>query len=293
MIHLAQVLLDGIANGAIYASLALALVLIYRAANFVNFAQGEMAMIATYLSWQLMDWGAPWPAAAALALVISFGLGGAIQMSLVRPLEGVSSFGVVVVTIGLLLALNALAVYIWGSLIKSVPSLFPGGFISLGDVKMSWANVGILGVLAVEVIALWAMFRFTRFGLAMRASAESAEAAALSGVRVTRTAMAGWGLAAVLGTLAGLLIAPQVFLEPNFMFGVLIYAFAAAVLGGVDSPLGAVLGGLVLGVSENVAAVYIDVVGSDLKILVPLALIVSVLLVRPQGLFGSKVVARV
>lgn len=158
---------------------------------------------------------------------------------------------------------------------------------------MSWANVGILGVLAVEVIALWAMFRFTRFGLAMRASAESAEAAALSGVRVTRTAMAGWGLAAVLGTLAGLLIAPQVFLEPNFMFGVLIYAFAAAVLGGVDSPLGAVLGGLVLGVSENVAAVYIDVVGSDLKILVPLALIVSVLLVRPQGLFGSKVVARV
>ncbi len=293
MTELAQTVLDGIANGAIYASLALALVLIYRSTNIINFAQGEMAMFTTYGAWQLTAWGVPLGLTIALTLAAAFAAGVVIERILVRPLEGASDFAVVIATLGLFLVLNALAVWIWGSLIKEVPSPFPDATWSVGDVRVSVTTIGIVAVLLAEVALLYALLQHTKLGLAMRAVAESATKSSLAGVRVRRVLLCGWGFAAVLGAVAGLLIAPQVFLEPNFMFGVLIYAFAAAVLGGIDSPAGAVVGGLVVGVSETLAANYVGFIGSDLKILVPLVLIVAILLVRPSGLFGTKVVARV
>ncbi|WP_320670096.1 branched-chain amino acid ABC transporter permease [Patulibacter defluvii] len=293
MTEFAQTLVDGLANGAIYASLALALVLIYRATNIVNFAQGEMAMFSTYVAWQLTAWGVPLAVTVLVTLAAALFTGAAVERVLIRPLEGTSELAVVILTIGLFLTLNAVAVWVWGGLIKTVPSVLPDATWDVGGVRLSGTSVGIVAVLVIEVVVLYGLFQFTKLGLAMRAVAESGENASLTGVDVRRILVVGWGFAAVLGAIAGLLIAPQVFLEPNFMFGVLIYSFAAAVLGGIDSPGGAVVGGLIVGVTENLAGNYVGAIGSDLKILVPLTLIVGILLVRPNGLFGTKAVTRV
>ncbi|MBK5223204.1 MAG: branched-chain amino acid ABC transporter permease [Acidimicrobiia bacterium] len=286
-------LILGVATGCVYASLALALVLIYRSTRIVNFAQGEMAMFSTFIAWQFTQWGWPVWGAIGVTLVISFLGGCAIERVVIRPVEGSSILAIVIVTLGLLLIFNQAAGWVWDFVIKDFPDPFPTGEQRFGDVRISFAHVGTIVVLAVTVTLLYLLFQKTKIGLAMRAAAANPESSRLVGINVGRMLMLGWGLAAVLGALAGVIVAPRLFLDPNMMVGVQIYAFAAATLGGFDSPVGAVVGGIIVGVAENMAGTYIGFIGSDLKIAVPLIVIFGVLMVKPVGLFGRHVVARV
>lgn len=287
-----QQVIGGIATGAIFASLALALVLIYRATGVVNLAQGEMAMFSTYVAWQFSAWGWPIWGAILAAVALSMVAGMAIERTVIRPVERSSSHALVIVTIGLFLVFNQAAGWIWGFMVKDFPSPFPSRVWELGEVRLSASTVGVLAVLLASMALLYAFFQFTKVGLAMRAAAGNPESAGLVGIRVGHMLMLGWGLAAAVGALSGAMVAPQLFLAPDMMFGVLLYGFASAALGGLDSPGGAVVGGLVVGVTDNLAGTYIDVIGSDLKILVPLVIIIGVLMIRPAGLFGTREVAR-
>jgi branched-chain amino acid transport system permease protein len=287
-----QVLVDGIATGSIYAALALALVLIFRSTGVVNFAQGEMAMFSTFIAWGLVEAGVPLGLALLGTLALSFVAGVVIERGVIRHFEGGDTLTLVIVTLGLFILLNSLAGWIWGFGNRSFPSLFSDDAATIGGVRLSVESLGIVAVLLGVVGLLFLLFQRTKLGLAMRAAALSPDSSALVGVRVGRMLMLGWGLAAALGALAGVLVAPRLFLDVNLMGSVLIYAFAAAALGGFDSALGAVIGGWVIGVSENLAGTYVDFIGADLKILVPLAIIFVVLLVRPSGLFGGREVAR-
>lgn len=282
---LAQIL-SGLATGGIYASVALALVMIYQATHLVNFAQGEMAMFATYISWSLMQAGLPYWVAFFLTVAIAFVGGIAIQRVIMRPLENAPVLSVVIVFIGLLVIFNSIAGWIYTYTIKPFPSPFPSqpvfGFSSHG--------LGSIGVTLVVLALVFGFFRFTPVGLAMRAAAQNPVSSRLVGVRVGWMLALGWGLAAAIGAVAGMMVAPIVFLEPNMMGGILLYAFAGALLGGIDSPGGAVVGGFIVGVLENVVGVYL---GTDLKLTAALVIIVTVLVLKPSGLFGRVHVARV
>jgi len=293
MTRFLQQVVDGLASGSIYAAMALGLVLIYRSTNVLNFAQGEMAMFSTYVAWQFTAWGVPVAPAILISVALSFLGGMAIQQTIVRHVDHENHLAVVVVTLGLFLVLNAAAGWIWTYFIKSFPSPFPSSVWSLGEVRLSVRSVLTLAVVAVQMVVLYVLFQRTKLGLAMRAAALYPANAGTVGISAQKMMMLGWGLSAALGALGGSLIAPKLFLEPNMMFAVLLYAFAGAALGGLDSPLGAVLGGLVVGVSENLAGSYIGWVGSDLKVLVPFVLIIAVLFVKPTGLFGRPTVGRV
>jgi branched-chain amino acid transport system permease protein len=287
-----QQIVSGLATGAIFGSLALALVLIYRSTHVVNFAQGEMALFTTYIAWTLMDHGLSYWPAFALTLLIAFGGGVAIERVLIRPVEQKSILAIVIVTIGILIALNGLAGWIWGADVKSFDSPFPNKTFDVGGVIVSTQDVGTFCVCMVTVLALWAFFNFTTLGLAMRAVAINSTASRLVGVRVGWMLALGWGLAAVLGAIAGMMAAPTAFLDPNMMLTILIYAFAAAVLGGIDSPIGAVVGGLLLGVGLNLIGRYVDAL-AELRLPSALLVLLIVLVIRPAGLFGHVVVRRV
>jgi branched-chain amino acid transport system permease protein len=280
--------LAGLATGSIYASLALALVMIYQATHLVNFAQGEMAMFATYIAWSLINAGIGYWPAFFLTVLVAFVLGVLIERVVIRPVEGAPVLAVVVVFIGLLVILNSVAGWIFTYTIKSFPSPFPAAF---GIRYMSPHQIGALGVTLVVLALLFVFFRFTPLGLAMRAAAQNPVSSRLVGIRVGWMLALGWGLAAAVGAVAGMMVAPIVYLDPNMMSGILLYAFAAALFGGIDSPAGAVVGGLVIGVLENVLGAF--VIGNELKLVVALVVIVGVLLVRPAGLFGSAQVSRV
>ncbi len=289
-----QQVVAGLASGSIYASLALALVLIHRATGLINFAQGEMATLSTYIAWTLTTnhgWGY-WPA-FAVTLAVSFVGGAAVHQGVIRPNEKGSLLRVVIVTIGLLILINGLVTLIWGGEVRAVQSPFPSGTTQIGGVAITNADIGTIVVVLGTVVVLWLLFQYTKLGLAMRAAAVNPAEARLVGVRVTWMLSLGWGLAAVLGAVAGMLAAPSVFLDPNLMAAILIYAFAAAVLGGIDSPIGAVVGGLTLGVGLNLVGTYVDFVGADLRLPVALLVILVVLLVKPTGIFGREEVRRV
>jgi branched-chain amino acid transport system permease protein len=288
-----QQITSGLATGAIYASLALALVLIYRTTHVVNFAQGEMATFTTYIAWTFMNHGlAYWPA-FVLTLLIAFAGGVCVERALIRPVEHRPEIVIVILTIGLLIVINGLTGWIWGADVKAVDSPFPNRSIDVAGVSISSQDIGTFGVCLVSVIVLWTFFRFTTLGLAMRSVAVNADASRLMGVRVGWMLALGWGFAAVLGAIAGLMAAPTAFLDPNMMLVILVYAFAAAVLGGIDSPVGAIVGGLILGVAVNLLGRYVGGVGEELKLPTALAILLIVLLVRPAGLLGRVVVRRV
>ena len=289
MHQLLQQIFSGLAAGAIYASLALALVMIYRATDLVNFAQGEMAMFSTYIAWTLVNAGLPFWAAFVLTLVVSFLGGMTIERVLIRPVENAPVLAAVVVTIGLLLIFNALAGWIFTYTLQEFPSPFPDR--TLFGALMTTRDLGVIGVTLVMLLLLFAFFRFTATGLAMRAAAQNPESARLCGIPVGRMLAIGWGLAAAIGATAGIMVAPVLFLDPNMMGGVLLYAFAGALLGGITSPVGAVVGGLIVGVTENLVGTYL--IASQLKLTVALGLIILVLVFRPNGLFGSAIVRRV
>ena len=288
----AQQALAGIANGGIYALMALALVMIYQAIHHLNFAQGEMGMFSAFVAWQLIAWGVPYWFAFALTVALSFVAGALIERLVLRPIQHAPALSHLVVFIALLTIFNSLAGAIWDFSIKPFPSPF-GDAPLFGAGLIGAHQAGMLAVILIVLAALFLFFRFTRLGLALRAAAAHPQSAALVGIRIGRMRALGWGLAAAIGAIAGILIAPVVFLEPNMMLSVLLYGFAGAVLGGLNSPGGAVLGGFIVGIVENLAGTYIPAVGPELKLPIALILIVAVLVVRPSGLFGRRIVERV
>src|SRR6478752_30692 len=283
-------ILAGLATGGIYASVALALVMIYQATHLVNFAQGQMAMFTTYLAWALLQAGVPYWGAFAITVVGAFVLGVAIERIVIRPVENAPILAVVIVFIALLVIFNSIAGWIFSYTIKPFPSPFPAAPL-FGNSYVSSHELGSTAITLVVLLLLFAFFRFTPLGLAMRAAAQNPVSSRLVGIRVGWMLALGWGLAAAIGAVAGMMVAPIVFLDPNMMTGILLYAFAAALMGGIDSPGGAVVGGFIVGVLENIVGAYL--IGTELKLTVALVLIVGVLTVRPAGLFGRTIVQRV
>jgi branched-chain amino acid transport system permease protein len=288
-----QQVVSGLATGGIYASLALALVMIYQATDVVNYAQGEMAMFSTYLCWSMLSAGLPYWLAFVATLTIAFTGGILIQRLIIRPVERAPVLTIVIVCIGLLVILNSVAGWLYSYVIKPFPSPFPQTPIRIGRVVFGAHDLGAISVTLILLTLLYLFFRYTSLGLAMRAAAQNPTSSRLVGIRVGWMLALGWGLAALVGAVAGMMVAPVIFLEPNMMSGILIYAFASATLGGFGSPVGAVVGGFLVGVIENLAGTYVPFIGTELKLTVALALIIGVLLVRPSGLFGRPHVHRV
>jgi branched-chain amino acid transport system permease protein len=288
-----QQVIDGLATGSIYGALALALVLAHRATGVVNFAQGQMAVVSTFFAWSLVKAGLGVVSAVAVTVAASLVFGAMVERVVMRRFERESPMIAVVATVGLLVFLNGLSALVWGFAIKPFPPVFSSGTLRSGGVTVAIASLGNIAVLVAVVLVLYALMMRTRLGLALRAVADDPDSSALCGLPVGHLLMVGWGLAAGLGALAGCLVAPKIYLDPNMLAGVLVYALAAAILGGFDSPLGAVVAAWLIGVSENLAGTYLGFVGNDLRVAVPLLLTVLVLLLRPQGLFGRREVVRV
>jgi branched-chain amino acid transport system permease protein len=290
----AQQTVAGLAQGAIFGSLALSLVLIYRATEVINFAQGEMAMATTYVCYQLIQWGVSYWIAFFLTLVFGFVFGVFTYGVFIRPVQHRSVIAIVIVTLGLFILIDGVVAWIWGADIKFMASPFGNKVFRSGGVAVSAQDIGVFAVSIISMVALWALFQFTKVGLAMRAAALRPAAASLVGVRVDRMLAVGWGLAAMLGAVAGLMAEPTQFvLQPTLMQPILLLAFAAAVLGGLESPIGAVIGGLLIGVFLNLVGQYVGFATSELRLPIAFAVLLLVLLVRPTGLFGRKQVRRV
>ena len=279
----------GLAAGCVYGLIGLALVVVHRTTHHINFAQGEMAMFSTYAAWALIQAGMNFWLVFLLVLALSFLAGAALEVFVVRQLHRAGPVATVSAFIGLFMIIHSLAGHLWGHDVRQFPSPFPD--LSLAGGLVTGHQIGMGAVTLLLLTVLWAFFRFTRIGLAMKASVQNPESARLSGIATARMHALGWGLAAAIGAAAGMLIAPQLYLDTHMMSGVLIYGLAAALLGGIDSPPGAVMGGLIVGVAENLLGAYVT--GTELKLTVALVLIVSVLLLRPQGLIGRKSAARV
>jgi branched-chain amino acid transport system permease protein len=287
-----QQVITGLSTGGIYACMALAIVMIYQAIDQLNFAQGEMAMFSTFIAWQLLQWGLPYWVAFFLTIAFSFLGGIVIERVVFKPLKSAPVLSHIVVFIALFGILNSGAGFIWDFTVKTFPNPF-GTKPLFGQSVISIHDAGMIVVISILLVLLFAFFRYTRVGLAMRATAANPDSARLVGIRVGWMIAVGWGMAAAIGAVAGMMIAPVVFLEPNMMLSILLYGFAGAVVGGLTSPFGAVVGGFSVGVIENLAGTFIPYVGRELKLTIALALIVVVLTVRPSGLFGRVVVTRV
>jgi branched-chain amino acid transport system permease protein len=281
---------SGLSTGGIYASVALALVMIYQATHHINFAQGEMATFSTFIAWAMINSGMPYWAAFFLTVGISFVGGFAIQRIILKPVEKAPVLTNVIVFIGLLVIFNAMAGWLFEHTIKAFQSPFPKD-AWYATKYFSAHEIGSIGVMLCVLFLLYAFFRFTPIGLAMRGAAQNPDSASLVGIRVSMMLAMGWGLVAAIGAVAGMMIAPVVYLDPNMMSGILLYGFAGALLGGIDNPWGAVIGGFIVGVLENLLGAY--VIGTELKLTVALVLIVTVLTLKPNGLFGKVLVTRV
>jgi branched-chain amino acid transport system permease protein len=290
MQELLHQLATGVSSGGIYASLALALVMIYRSTGHMNFAQGEMAMLSTFLAWTMLDAGAPYWAVFAVTIGMSFLAGALIERLLIRPMGGKQEMLMVTVFLGLFMICNSIAGWVWGYDTRPFESPFDG----LAFLQNPYEGPHDLGAMAVTMIlmaALFLFFQFTRTGLAMRASTENPTSSRLVGIAVGRMFGLGWGMAASVGAIAGMMVAPTVFLEPNMMATILVYGFAAALLGGIDNPWGAVIGGYIVAILENLLGVY--VIGNEMRMTVALVLIIGTLVIKPEGLFGRRNVVRV
>ncbi len=286
-----QLVLSGIASGGIFASLALALVLIYNAMGLVNFAQGEMAMFATFVAYALIEHGVSYWIALPATLLIAFVGGIVVQRVVIRPVERAPVLTLVIVTLGLATLFNGMAGFLFGYVPRSFPSPFSVQTVNILGAFTSYQDLGVIGVSGVVLLLVYLLLQRTGLGLTMRAAAHNPDASRLLGVRVSWMLALGWGLASAVGGLSGIMVAPILLLEPNMMQTIIIYAFAAAVLGGIESPLGAVVGGLIVGISVNLAGAYL--VGGDLQLAVAFLIIVAVLVVKPNGLFGRPSVRRV
>jgi branched-chain amino acid transport system permease protein len=301
MEQLIQQVASGLANGAIYACLALALVMIFVSTDHINFAQGELAMFSAFMCWQLLELAVPFWIALPAVVLVSFVLGVIIERVILRPLHDAPVLSIVVVFIGLLTIFHSMAGGIWGHTIKAFPSPFPK-IAFPGSAYFGPHQVGMIFVTMLLLLGLFAFFRLTPLGLAMRAAAQNPDSARLAGIRVDWMLALGWGLAAAIGAVAGTLVAPVVYLEPNMMSSILLYGFAGALIGGITSPGGAVAGGFIVGVLENLIAFLGDIteratgfyiIGNGEKLTVALIIVITVLTLKPSGLFGDVSVKRV
>jgi len=292
-----QRLFDGLSAGATYAAIALALVLIYKATTLINFAQGELAMLGSFFCYVLaVEQGLPVWVSAILAMAISAALAAGLERVLIRPFDPTNHLPLVIITLGLFLLINAVAGMIWGFDPRAFPSLFSdGNALTLGSAHLQWYTVGTVATVLILLVLLNLLLKRTKVGLAFRAVSSNLESASLVGVRVGPTLQFGWALAAAVGTLAGVLFVsdPIRQLEPTYMQRVLIFASAAAVLGGLDSLWGALIGGIAVGMVESMVIGYVTVIPSQLGLTTAVFVIFVALLVRPQGLFGTKRVERV
>ena len=310
---LLQRIFDALFNSAIYSSLALALVIIFRSTGLLNFAQGEMATFTAYIAFVLLSGpqprltggglagiipGVPFtiPLAIIGAVICGMAAGAVTERALIRPLGGASDLALVNITIGLLLAVNSLMAQWWGTGPRFFPAIFPSGagqhFTILGA-RLRYSTVGVWAILLSVLVLLVLLLRHTRAGLAFRAVSISPSNAELVGIRVGQTLMYGWALASGFGALAACLSANSVLLEPSMMLRVLVYAFAAATLGGLDSPKGALVGGLIIGLSQTLIPAYVPFIGFELSVLPALLSMIVILLIRPAGLYGTKRIERV
>ncbi len=286
-----QLVLSGIASGGIFASLALALVLIYNAMGLVNFAQGEMAMFASFIAFTLIEHGLNYWLALPATLLIAFAGGLVIQRAVIKPVERAPVLSLVIVTLGLATLINGMAGFLFAYVPRQFPSPFSVATVNILGAFASYQDLGVIGVSAVVLLLMYLLLQRTSVGLTMRAASQNPDASRLLGVRVSWMLALGWGLASAVGALSGIMVAPVLLLEPNMMQTIIIYAFAAAVLGGIESPLGAVVGGIIVGVTVNLAGAYL--VGGDLQLAVAFLIIVAVLVVRPHGLLGRPAIRRV
>jgi branched-chain amino acid transport system permease protein len=284
--------LNGISTGAVYAAVALALVMIWRATRIVNFAQGAMLMITTSIALDVIDSSGSYWLGFAVALASGLVLGALVERVLIRRVEGGPPLNAVIVALGLLILLEAIAGMIWGNTPRSFPPAFSIVGYEVGGTRVLFSPNDTFTVLVVigVALALAAFFRGTAIGLKMRASAFRPEVARMLGVRVGHMLTLGWALAALVGSLAGVLVAPQVFVGPNQFDSILIFGFTAAVIGGLDSPVGAVVGGVLLGLALSYVSGY---EGSSLVTLAALVVLIAVLMIRPNGLFSSAQERRV
>lgn len=287
-----QQVISGIASGGIYASLALALVLIYNAMGLVNFAQGEMAMLATFFAFTLIGKGLNYWIVLPLALAVAFVGGVVVQRIIIRPVERAPVLALVIVTLGLSSLIDGIAGFIYGYVPRSFPSPFSASTVNIFGAFASYQDLGVIGVSAIVLVLMYILLQRTTVGLAMRAAAHHPGPSRLLGIRVSWMLALGWGLASAVGAVSGIMVAPLLLLQPTMMQTVIIYAFAAAVLGGIESPLGAVVGGLIVGVVVNLAGAYLPGVGGDLQLAVAFAIIIAALVVKPTGLFGRSVARR-
>lgn len=299
-------LLTGIGNGAVYASIALALVLIFRTTGLLNLAQGEMALFSTYFAWKLTSLGMSIVVAIPVTVVASMIGGALIERTMIRPTTGPdkSPLNVLIVMLGLFLGLNALAQLVFSNEAQPMPKPWPSvsspgdptgadKIIELAGIRFSWSVIALALALVIECLLLYVLFQRTKLGLKLRAVATNPESSRLVGINASAMLMLGWALAAGLGAVAGILVAAdRGNVNPGLMVIVLVYAFSAAALGGFDSPLGAVVGGMIVAIAETMTTGYVDAL-DNIELVVPFALILIVLVVRPTGLFGKKVVERV
>ncbi|MGM7671422.1 branched-chain amino acid ABC transporter permease [Microbacterium sp. A93] len=288
-----QLVVDGLALGSVYGAIALAIVLVNQSTGMINFAQGGMAVLSAYLAFTFLGLGLPLILAIILSVAASFVIGALIERFIMRRFMGGAEDTQVVVTVGLLTLFTGICGWLWSYNNHQFPSLFPSSAFHVLGAAISWRSLGTFLVIAAIMILLQLLFQRTKLGLALRAVADNRQSASFSGLPVGRLLMIGWGLAAALGAVAGALVAPRLSLTPGMLDTTLVYALAAVILGGITSPLGVVVAAWLIGVLENLAAVYIPVIGYDLKIAVPFILLFVVLLLRPQGLFGRKTVVRV
>jgi len=293
MEQLIQTVAIGVADGSVYGALALGLVLIHRSSGIVNFAQGALAMFATFLVYEAFHLGLPMIVAMVVVAALAIGFGAAVERAAIRPVARRDILTVVILTVGFSFLLESVAAMLWGGDNRPLPSIFGGGSVDLGGVIVTWHAVGTVALLLVLTAGISAFLHRTEWGLAVRAGAIDPETSRLLGIPVGRTAMLGWGVAVGLGVVAGTLIAPRLYLDVTVMSTVLIYALAAACLGGFDSVWGAMVAGWIVGLADALTTGYVGFIGSDLRSLVPLAVIVLTLTFRPNGLFGTAQAVRV
>jgi branched-chain amino acid transport system permease protein len=292
-----QRVIDGSTNGVLYGAVAISLVLVFKATRVINFSQGAMATMGAFFAFRCFDsWSFPAWAAVIAAMVASAIVAALLERTLIRPFDPDNHLAIVIVTLGMYIALNALTAYIWGFDPRGFPSLFPHNaddFVSISGARLYYDQIGTATVVVITVLAINLLLSRTKLGLAMRCVANSVETSRLMGINVGRSIMVSWALAAATGTLAACLVAPTTYLEPGYMDKVLIFSFAAATLGGLDSIGGALIGGIFVGLTISLVTGYIPALGSQFSLACAFLIIIGVLQFKPAGLFGHRRLERV
>lgn len=292
MTLLLQQILSGIATGVIFGGLALALSVVFEGTGVMNFAQGELATFTTFLFWELLQLGMPFWAGLLLVVPIGFLLGLVIERTLIRPVETSSELTILIVTLALFLAVNAVSGLIWGFAGKTVDSPFGSGAVGIGGAQITYQQLGMTAAMVATALAVGALFRFTTLGLRLRAAAMNRTSSQYLSINVGLMLGIGWGIAAATGAVAGALIVPLSNLTPDMLTNSLLLAFAAFALGGAGSRLGALLGGVLIGVVTAVGVTFVPFLSGDIADVIPFVVILLVLFFRPQGLFGRASAAR-